>query len=377
MAAFSHPEGTVWIPFDLLEQFMIDVFRGVGVPDEEARICAQTLINADKRGVDSHGVGRLKTIYYDRIKQGIQFSKTKLEVIKEAPATVVLDAHHGMGMVASYKAMQMAIDKAKQYGIGMAVVRNSTHYGFCTQYLLQAIDQGCVGITGTNARPSIAPTFGAEGMTGTNPLTFGFPTDEDFPFTIDCALSVSQRGKVEMAARAEVDIPEGWVIGKNGKYRTDTKQVLKDLVTGDACFVPLGGIGEETAGYKGYGYAMAVEFLSAALQGGSFLKDLNGLDEDGKPCFYKLGHFFIAINVESFIPMEMFKRITGTICRQVRASDKAEGAQRIYTAGEKEWLVWQERKDKGAPVNPNLQKEMKIMRQELGLTQYRFPFDEA
>jgi LDH2 family malate/lactate/ureidoglycolate dehydrogenase len=372
----EQPQGTVWVQFDLLERFMIDVFKGIGVPESEAAICADTLINADKRGVDSHGVGRLKTIYYDRIKAGIQFAQTKIDVIKEGPTTALLDANHGMGMVASHKAMQMAIDKAKQYGTGMVVVRNSTHYGFCAQYLLQAVNQGCIGITGTNARPSIVPTFGAEGMMGTNPLTFGIPTDEDFPFVLDCATSVSQRGKVEMAARAEQPIPEGWVVGTDGKYRTDTVQILHDLVHGGAGFVPLGGAGEEQAGYKGYGFAVVVEMLSAALQDGAFMKDLNGLDENGKKTFYKLGHFFIAIDVEHFLKLERFKQVAGNICRALRASEKATGAERIYTAGEKEWIAWLDRKDKGAPVNPNLQKEMLIMRDELGLTQYKFPFEK-
>lgn len=371
----EHPEGTVWVPFDLLEAFMVDVFTGLGTPRDEAAICARTLINADKRGVDSHGVGRLKTIYYDRIKDGIQYARTKLDLIKEGPTTAVYDANHGMGMVASHIAMQAAIDKAKQYGTGMTVVRNSTHYGFCAQYLLQAVEQGCIGITGTNARPSIVPTFGAEGMMGTNPLTFGIPTDEAFPFILDCAISVSQRGKVEMAARAETPIPEGWVVGKDGNYRTDTVQVLKDLITGEASFVPLGGIGEEQGGYKGYGFAVVVEMLSAALQDGAFMKDLSGLDAEGRKTFYRLGHFFLAIDIEHFIRLPRFRQIAGNICRALRASEKAAGAERIFTAGEKEWIALCEREGKGAPVNPNLQKELLAMRDELGLTRYRFPFE--
>ena len=138
-----------------------------------------------------------------------------------------------------------------------------------------------IGITGTNARPSIAPTFGVENMLGTNPITFGFPTDEEFPFVLDCATSVTQRGKIEMYSRAGKELPPGWVIGKDGKTRTDTDQILVDLTKGKAALAPVGGLGEITGGYKGFGYATVVEVLSAALQGGSYLKALNGFDEEG------------------------------------------------------------------------------------------------
>lgn len=230
-----------------------------------------------------------------------------------------------MGHVIGKKAMQIAIDKAKKYGMGMVAVRNSNHYGIAGYYALMAIEEGMIGITGTNARPSVAPTFGVENMLGTNPLTFGIPTDEEFPFLLDCATSVSQRGKIEMYDRANKDIPVGWVIDENGNYRTDTKQVLIDLTRGKAALTPLGGIGEEGAGYKGYGYATIVEILSSALQEGAFLKMLSGFDENGNKVPYRLGHFFIAIDISSFTELEKFKRIAGDILRQLRASKKNAG----------------------------------------------------
>lgn len=369
-------EDDVWIDFDTMESFMADVFKGVGVPEEDARICADVLITADKRGIDSHGIGRLKPIYIDRIRQGIQNPVTKMEIVKEGPATAVIDGHDGMGHVISKKAMQMAIGKAKKYGMGMVAVRNSTHYGIAGYYAMMACEAGMIGITGTNARPSIAPTFGVENMLGTNPLVFGMPTDEEFPFVLDCATSISQRGKIEVYARADKEIPAGWVIDENGNTRTDTKEILKDLVKGTAALTPLGGIGEETGGYKGYGYATVVEILSAALQGGSFLKGLLGFDEDGKPRPYHLGHFFIAINISAFIELDKFKKITGDILRNLRASKKAPGCDRIYTAGEKEYLAWLERKDRGVPVNAALQKDILALKTELNLTQYHFPFED-
>lgn len=371
---YKNSDSIIWVDFDSLENFMVDVFKGIGVPEEDARICADVLITSDKRGIDSHGIGRLKSIYYDRIKAGIQSPKTDMEIVKDGPTTAVIDGHNGMGQVIAKKSMALAIEKAKKMGLGMVAVRNSTHYGIAGYYVLMAIKEGMIGISGTNARPSIAPTFGVENMLGTNPLTFGMPSDEEFPFVLDCATSITQRGKIEFYDRVDKEIPPGWVIGEDGKTRTDTHQILKDLKTGKAALAPLGGIGEETAGYKGYGYSAVVEILSAALQNGKFLKMLSGV-EDGKPVPINLGHFFIAINVSSFIELELFKKISGDILRSLRSSKKAPEAERIYTAGEKEYLTWLERKGKGAPINQNLQQQIITLKEELGLTQYKFPFE--
>jgi len=364
-----------WIDFVTMENFMVDVFKAVGVPEDDAKICGNVLIAADKRGIDSHGVGRLKPIYYDRIKDGIQNVQTNFEIIREGFTTAVIDGHDGMGHVIGKKAMQMAIDKAKVYGMGMVAVRNSTHYGIAGYYSLMATENGMIGITGTNARPSIAPTFGVENMLGTNPLTFGLPSDEPFPFFLDCATSITQRGKIEVYDREGKSLPEGWVIDEAGNTRTDTHQVLIDLVKGKAALAPLGGIGDATGGYKGYGYATVVEILSSALQGGSFLKGLLGFDDLGNKRPYHLGHFFIAINIECFIELENFKKTTGDILRDLRASTKAPEHLRIFTAGEKEYETWLYRKDKGVPVNEALQKDIVTLKKELNLNQYHFSFE--
>jgi len=196
-------------------------------------------------------------------------------------------------------------------------------------------------------------------MLGTNPLTVAFPTDEEFPFVLDCATSITQRGKIEYFSKIGKDTPSGMVIGRDGTAMTDSNQILSDLTTGNAALAPLGGIGEDLAGYKGYGYATVVEVLSAALQAGSFLKMLTGVDESGKKKPYNLGHFFIAIDPEAFMGADVFKKTTGDILRELRASQKAPGCDRIYTAGEKEYLVYLERKDKGVPLNKSVQDEFK------------------
>lgn len=367
-------KGSKWVKFDVMERFMRDVFKGIGVPAADAAVCAEVLITADKLGIDSHGVSRLKPIYYDRIRQGIQLPKAKFEIVKETPTTAVIDGHNGMGHVIAVRAMELAIKKAKKFGLGMTAVRNSTHYGIAGYHALLASRAGMIGITGTNARPSVAPTFGVENMMGTNPLTFAIPTDEKFPFLLDCATSITQRGKIEVYAKLGKKMPKGWVIDEKGQSKTDSRAVLTDLIKGTAALSPLGGVGEELAGYKGYGYCAAVEILSAALQDGAYMKMLLGYDKKGKKVPYPLGHFFLAINIENFVPLRSFKKTAGNILRELRASKRMPGAKRIYTAGEKEYLAWQFRKNRGVPLNKETQQELLAMRRELGLKGYKFPF---
>lgn len=363
-----------YVTWDLIGDFMIAAFEKVGVPHEEAVICADVLMESDRRGIESHGCNRFKAIYIDRIQAGIQNPVTEFEIVRETATTAVVDGHDGMGMIVGFKSMQMAIDKAKKYGMGMVAARNSTHYGIAGYYASMATKQGLIGMTGTNARPSIAPTFGVENMLGTNPLTIGLPTDEEFSFILDCATSITQRGKIEYYARTGKDTPKGMVIGQDGSAMTDSKQILIDLTNGTAALAPLGGIGEDLAGYKGYGYATVVEILSAALQAGSYLKMLNGVSAEGGKMPYHLGHFFIAIDPEAFMGIDSFRKTAGTILRELRASRLAPGEERIYTAGEKEYLTWQDRKDKGVPVGEAVQKELISVRNMFGLS-HQFPFE--
>jgi len=280
-------------------------------------------------------------------------------------------------MVAAHAMMEKLIQKAKECGMAGGAIRNSTHYGIAGYWTDMAAKQGLIAVTGTNARPSIAPTFGVENMLGTNPLTFSLPTDEEFPFCLDCATSIVQRGKIEFYARSGKDTPEGMVVTHDGKPITDSKAILKMLNEGSAALAPLGGgPGDEMCGYKGYGYATVVEILSSALAGGEFMKALSGVSPEGKAQMYHLGHFFFVVDPEAFMGLDVFKKTAGEICRQLRASAKAPGYERIYTAGEKEYLVSLERKDKGVPVNEAVQKELIALRDEHHLP-YTFPFEEA
>lgn len=363
-------------PWNLISDFVTDAFKGYGVPEEDAKICTDVLLESDKRGIESHGCNRFKPIYIDRIVAGIQEPVTNFDIIRETPTTAVVDGHNGMGQVIGVKAMQMAIDKAKEYGMGMVAVRNSCHYGIAGYYASMATQQGCIGFTGTNARPSVAPTFGVEGMFGTNPLTVGIPTDEKFDFILDCATSITQNGKIEYYERIGEDVHPGTVIGLDGEsIEGDSSVALKKIRNGEAALTTLGGIGEALGGYKGFGYAMIVELLSAVLQDGDYGKDLNGKDKDGNIQPYHLGHFFIAIDTDHFLSEADTRKKAGDIVRSIRASKKAPGCDRIYTAGEKEYDIWKEREPHGVPITDEVQKEILAVRDKLGLD-YTFPWED-
>jgi len=246
----------------------------------------------------------------------------------------------------------------------MVVARISNHFGIAGYYGLMAAKENMIGIIGTNARPSVAPTFGVEAMFGTNALCFSAPS-YGYPFLLDCATSLSQRGKIEVYERYNKELPLGWVIGKDGKAKTNSSEVLNNLLSGDAALAPLGGIGDITAGYKGYGLGIMVEILSSALQNGNYLKKLSGFRK-GKKIPLKLGHFFIAINISSFIDVNKFKKIVSNIKNDLRNSKKMPGQKRIYVAGEKEFINCHKIEKNGTILlTQSVINDLKIMTNEL------------
>ncbi|MFX0032767.1 MAG: Ldh family oxidoreductase [Candidatus Hodarchaeota archaeon] len=365
-------DGTVYVNHKFLKDFVKDVFVKLGAPKKHAEIVADVLIASDLRGIDSHGIQRLRT-YYERIKLGIYKTRTKVKLIKSTPTTAIIDGGFGLGPVIAYKSMKLAIKKAKKYGLGAVAVRNSSHFGIAGFYSLMAIKEGMIGITTTNTRPMVPPTFGVEPLLGTNPLTMGVPSDEEFPFIIDCATSIIQRGKVEVYNRLHKSLPTGLIITKNGKIEDDPEEVLHDLDEASAALLPLGGKGESTSGHKGYGYATFVEILSSALQEGNFLKENAGTYKDGSKRL-PVGHFFLAINIENFMGLNSFNKTTGEILRTLRNSKKEPGAERIYTGGEKEYLNEIKIKKTGIPLNKSIQQDIKHIKDELGLEKYNFNF---
>jgi len=361
------------IHFEPLKQFMKDVLMAKKVAEPDAERCASVLVRADMQGMDTHGIQRLKTIYVDRIDAGILKTEAKFDIVKETDTTAVIDAHNGMGHSIAVQAMELCIKKAKKHGIAMVVVRNGTHFGIAGYYPQMAAKEGLIGFAGCNARPSVCPCWSVEPKFGTNPLVFAFPSDEGFPWCLDCATSIVQRGKIEMYAREGKKCQPGWVCDRSGKPLADAAPMLEAFKKGTAACYPLGGYGEEMGGHKGYGYAVLVEILSSCLSGANYLSKCSGI-VDGKQGPIELGQFFMAIDISCFRPLEEFKKQVGDINRELRAAAKAPGATRIYTPGEKEHDTILDRTEHGVYIPPVTRKEMEKMRDDCHL-QTKFPWE--
>ena len=366
-------EQSVNVPVNTLVDFMLEALTAMGTSLEDAKIIADVIITSDLWGIRSHGIAHLK-MYHERIKKGLQLPTTAWSVVKDMQATAVIDGGNGMGMVVGHHAMKIAIDKARQHGLGAVAVRNSSHYGVAGYYPLMAVKEGMVGFSVTNAHPSIAPTFGVRPMLGTNPIAVAAPTDEPFPYMFDAATSVAPRGKIEIAKRANKPIPEGWVINRDGVSATDPTNMIKEMDLGNTALLPVGGMGDLFGGHKGYGLATMVEIFSAAFQDGTYLWGLTDEDADGNPQFLRIGHFFLAIDVEHFIPLETFKKITGNMMRELRGSIVAPGQPRIYTAGEKEYFNTQHIQAEGVEIPPGVQKALQTLQSELKLSRIDLGF---
>jgi L-2-hydroxycarboxylate dehydrogenase (NAD+) len=357
------------MPIDKVESFIQDVFLALGVPEQDATICASVLIASDLRGIESHGIARLK-YYYDRIRTGIQYPRTEMEIISEGPTTALVDGHHGMGHVIAYRSMEMAIAKAKGFGLGAVAVRNSTHFGIAGYYALMAAQADMIGLAVTNARPSVAPTFSTEPLLGTNPIAFAAPSDGPHPFCFDAATSIAQRGRIEVAARAREPLPPEWAIGPDGHPLTDPQEVLQRLGHGEAALLPVGGVGEIAGGHKGYGLAALVEILSASLCGGAFLCDLLGVAKDGSRRPHMLGHFFLAIDIGHFLPVQQSRETTGAIMKALASAPVAAEAEHVFVAGEKEHLSQARIRSEGVRVGEQLRADLQSMRDELVISGY-------
>jgi LDH2 family malate/lactate/ureidoglycolate dehydrogenase len=269
--------------------------------------------------------------------------------------------------------MEMAVEKAASHGLGAVAVRNSTHFGIAGYYSRMASDAGMIGMTFTNARPAVAPTFSVQPLFGTNPIAVAAPSDEAFPFWFDAATSISQRGKVEVKARSGEPLPPGVAVDEVGEPITDAALLLRKLSDGTGALLPLGGAGEALSGYKGYALATVGEIFCAALQQGTFLSALAGGVEGGIARETRLGHFFLAMRVDAFVPLPAFRKAVGDMMRELRAARKAPGADRIWTPGEKEYETMLARDRSGIPVNQELLAELCELRDRLALEAQAFP----
>jgi LDH2 family malate/lactate/ureidoglycolate dehydrogenase len=295
------------------------------------------------------------------------------KVVVETPTTVTLDAGAGLGQPVSHRAMNMAIDKAREYGCGFATVRNSNHFGIAGYYAMMALEQDMIGISTTNAAVLVVPTFGRNAMYGTNPIALAVPAAEERPFVMDMATSTVPRGKLEVYHRQEKPLPLGWATDERGLPTTDSGRVLENfLKRAGGGLLPLGGAGEEFSGYKGYGMGLMVEILSAVLPGAAFLTSVYPKDAEGKSLPADLGHFFGAWRLDAFRPAEAVKADMDAFIRELKGGSLAEGAARIYVHGEKEFEEADRRFEHGIPLEAKVEASLKQIAADLNV-----PYDLA
>ena len=340
-----------------LTRFVTAAFEKLGVPPGDAAIAAKALVAADLRGVDTHGVIRFSpnAWYVKWLSEGSMTARPKVRVISESATTALIDGDRGMGMVIGHRAMEMAIEKAKSAGVAMIGVRNSRHYGMSAYYGMMALAHDMIGIAMTNASRQVVPTFGRDARFGTNPMCFAVPADKELPFVLDMATTTAAAGKLELAARLGKAIPGGWALDENATQTTDPRMAQKARR-----LLPLGGT-RESGSHKGYGLAILVEILCGVLTG-----TLTALNANQDP----RGHFFGAIGVEFFRPVEEFKKDMDRLIRELKSTPCIEGQERVYVAGEIEFETAAERAKNGIPLLPSVLKGLREVSEQL-----KVPYD--
>lgn len=352
-----------------LLQFTEKVFKTFGISDEDAHVCADNLVTADMRGIPSHGVARLKR-YVDGMKSGLIFAQNKPEIVKETPSTATVDGNGGLGQVVASFATKLAIEKGKKSGVGIVTVRNSNHFGIAGYYSQMILNEGMLGISLTNSAPLVVPTFGKEMIEGTNPISLTAPIKRNRPFFLDMATSVVPRGKLEVYDREGKPLPEGWAVDENGKVTTDAGRVLKNMLArAGGGILTLGGEGELYSGYKGYGMSVLVDILTGVLSGGAYA-NLVYAKKEGKTVPPNVCHFFMALKIENFVDLDVFKEKMDDLIDRLKNSAKAEGQNRIYIHGEKEYERYEKHKKEGVPLQEKVYANLKEIGEERNV-----PFD--
>jgi LDH2 family malate/lactate/ureidoglycolate dehydrogenase len=293
-------------------------------------------------------------------------ARPDVRIVNETPVTALLDGGAGLGQVIGVRAMRLAMDKAREVGAGFVAVRNSNHYGIAGYYSMMALEEDLMGISMTNSAPLVVPTFGKEAILGTNPLSVAVPAGEARPFVLDMATSVVPRGKLEEYQRQEKSLPDGWAADSRGMPASDAAEVLHNLQERKGGgILPLGGAGEDYGGHKGYGLALLVDILCGVLPGAGFATRVYLKDEDGSPWPANIGHFFGAFSIDAFRPLGQFEESMEEIIQAMKTSAKAQGQERIFIHGEKEWEATEERKRLGIPLHPKVVDDLRALAEEL------------
>ena len=349
-----------------LSGYCTEAFMKLGVSKEDAKVTSDNLVQADLRAIPSHGVARLMR-YVNGIKNGKILLNVKPKILRETPSTASISGENGLGQPTGLFGMKTAIEKAKKTGLGFVTVCNSNHYGIAGYYSMMALTDNLIGISLTNSAPLAVPTFGRDMIIGTNPISVVFPTNKERPFVLDMATTVVPRGKLEVLDRLGKPMPLGWAVDELGVPTTDTKKVLENMTkAAGGGILPLGGAGEDYSGHKGYGMSVLVDIFSGVLSGAAYGPYVD-TKRDPNQKFSNVGHFFGAVKVENFIPLDQFKKTMDKMISELKNSSKAEGEKRIFIHGEKEFEKWEEYKKNGLPLEEKVFNALKKLSEELSL----------
>jgi len=343
-----------------LAKFVASVFKSLSVPTADAETAAEVLVRADLRGIDSHGVARLGR-YVNGLRKGLMNPNPRLQIVRETPSTALVDGDAGLGQVVGKWAMQVCLDKAQAVGSAAVVVRNSNHFGIAGYYAMMALPRNMIGVALTSSRPLAVPTFGRDAIIGTNPIALAAPALEEPDFVLDMATTTVAIGKVEAYARKGKSLPLGWAVDRNGNPTTDPEAVLNG-----GALLPLGGTAENS-GYKGYGLSAMVDVLCGVLSGAQYARLVDSPSPSGQPRPSNLGHYFAALRIDAFQPAEEFKRYMDQFLRDLKQSAKAEGQERIYTAGEIEMEKEREYSQHGVPLHVKVVQSLSQIGKEQGI----------
>jgi L-2-hydroxycarboxylate dehydrogenase (NAD+) len=341
-------------PADRLRSWTQDVFQKVGVSRDDAVLLTDSLIEANLRGVDTHGITRMLCVYVERIQKGVMSAKSNLTVVREKASTALIDCHNSIGQVGAARAMRMAIEKARQTGVAFTAIAHSNHYGAAGYWAMMALPHGMIGFASTNAPAVVAPTGGRTALFGTNPICITIPADGELPVVLDMATTVVARGRINLHAKQNKPLEPGWAIDERGAPTTDPHAALKGLLA------PIGG-------YKGYGIMLAVDFLCGVLTGSNYGTHFPGFLADNMIEPTDVGSVFAAVNIESFMDLPEFTAAIDKAIREIKTSTRVDGVERIYIPGEIEFEMKDQRLANGIPIPEEVVKDFVELGRELAI----------
>jgi LDH2 family malate/lactate/ureidoglycolate dehydrogenase len=355
----------ITFPEDQLRSFTHSVFKKIGCSDEHADLATDVLIKSDLRGIDSHGVARLSG--YVRLWEKKRINATPvIRIVHETPTTATVDGDGGLGLVVAPFAMKLAIEKAEKYGTGWVAVKNSNHFGIAGYHALMAVEKDMIGISMTNASPLVAPTYANERLLGTNPMCYAFPAGKYPPVIVDMATAAAANGKLEIAQRANKNVPDGWVQDKDGLASINPNELKNG-----GSLLPLGS-DKDHGSHKGYGLSATVDILSAVLSGANYgpwvPPFVSFLEPPNDPVGEGIGHFLGAMRVDGFRPAEDFKDHLDNWISRFKGAKTIDPSKKVVIPGEPEHEFEQERKISGIPIIDVVVDDLNLLAEKIGLS---------